>query len=105
MDVHRRSIIAITTVLVLFAIGFLGWRSRETMAQTPRASTPDVRVPSFLQVNRTYVFRFQPGNVELYRVLAVQDGWIRAQTLSPDAPKGLVVWVNPARAMTIKEEP
>ncbi len=88
----------------IVAIGLLAW-SPAPNAQNPPVSASVTSVPSFLEVNRTYSFRWQPGDVEQYKVLELKDGWIKAESQTKDAPARMVLWVNPARAMTIKLEP
>jgi len=94
----------IIAVLGIVAAGFL------VLSPTPSAQktspTPSaISVPSFLEINRTYTFRWQPGDVEQYKVLEIKDGWIKGESQTKDAPARMVLWVNPAQALTIKQEP
>ncbi|MCA1650973.1 MAG: hypothetical protein LC753_12075 [Acidobacteria bacterium] len=94
-----------TVVAIAFvAAGFLAL-SPTPGAQKASASTSATSVPSFLEVNRTYTFRWQPGDVEQYKVLEIKDGWIKGESQTKDAPARMVLWVNPAQALTIKQEP
>jgi hypothetical protein len=93
-----------TIALVGVAVGFLALAPTPS-AQKPLASSGATSVPSFLEVNKTYSFRWQPGDVEQYKILEIRDGWIRAESQTKDAPARMVVWVNPAQALTIKQEP
>jgi hypothetical protein len=93
-----------TIALVGVALGFLALSPRPS-AQKPSASSGATSAPSFLEVNKTYSFRWQPGDVEQYKVLEIREGWIRAESQTKDAPARMVVWVNPAQALTIKQEP
>jgi hypothetical protein len=88
----------------IVAVGFLAL-SPTPRAQKTSASASATSVPSFLEVNRTYTFRWQPGHVEQYKVLEIKDGWIKGQSQTKDAPARMVLWVNPAQALTIKQEP
>jgi hypothetical protein len=38
-------------------------------------------------------------------VLEIKDGWIKGESQTKDAPARMVLWVNPAQALTIKQEP
>jgi len=89
---------------VIVAVGIFAVSSPST-AQKISASASATGVPSFLEVNGIYTFRWQPGDVERYKVLEIKDGWIKAESLTKDAPARMVLWVNPAQAMTIKPEP
>lgn len=88
----------------IIAVVFLA-RSSTPTAQKTSATASATSVPSFLEVNRTYTFRWQPGDVEQYKVLEIKDGWIKGESQTKDAPARMVLWVNPAQALTIKQEP
>ena len=90
--------------VVILAVGIFAV-SATSSAQKPPASATATGVPSFLEVNRIYSFRWQPGDVEQYKVLEIKDGWIKGESQTKDAPARMVLWVNPAQAMTIKPEP
>lgn len=90
--------------VAIVAVGFLAL-SPTPRAQKTSASASATGVPSFLEVNRTYTFRWQPGDVEQYKVLEIKDGWIKGESQTKDAPARMVLWVNPAQALTIKQEP
>ena len=93
-----------TVVIVIVTIGVFAVSATST-AQKPPASATATGVPSFLEVNGIYSFRCQPGDVERYKVLEIRDGWIKSESQTKDAPPRMVLWVNPAQAMTIKPEP
>jgi hypothetical protein len=95
------SLILVASVGVILLIGAI--MSQPSAAQT--ANAPGDRVPSFVQVNKRYVVRWEPGDVETYRVLEIRDGWVKAQSEAKDAPNQLVLWVNPGQAITIQELP
>jgi hypothetical protein len=98
---HFRSLILVATLVLIGLVSALA-------SQRPAAQSPAVRdegVPSFLQVNKRYVVRWQPGDVETYRVLEIKDGWVKAESEVKDAPKRLVLWLNPRQAITIQELP
>jgi len=88
----------------IVAVGLLAVSPTPT-AQNTSASAGATGVPSFLEVNKIYHFRWQPGDVEQYKVLEFKDGWIKAESQTKDAPARMVLWVNPAQAMTIKAVP
>lgn len=90
--------------VVIVAVGIFAVSATST-AQKTLASATATGVPSFLEVNGIYSFRWQPGDVERYKVLEIKDGWIKAESQTKDAPARMVLWVNPAQAMTIKLEP
>jgi len=94
----------------LFAVGILVtvWLTIGTAAQPAANQTPAVRgeaVPAFLQPNKRYAVRWQPGDVETYRVLEIKEGWVKGESETKDAPSRLVLWFNPRQAITIQELP
>ena len=93
----------------LFAVAFLTiGLTGGTAAQPAASQSPAVRgeaVPAFLQVNKRYAVRWQPGDVETYRVLEIKEGWVKGESEAKDAPKQLVLWFNPRQAITIQELP
>jgi hypothetical protein len=96
-----RSLCLVATLLV---IGFvIAIASSRTAAQG--AAGRGEGMPSFLQVNKRYVVRWQPGDVETYRVLEINEGWVKAESEAKDAPNRLVLWLNPRQAITIQELP
>jgi hypothetical protein len=94
----------IVLIAILFLIWFAPAVTTQTTAAQGRAGGVD-GVPGFLQVNKRYVVRWDPGDVETYKVLEIRDGWVKAESEAKDAPSRLVLWLNPARAMTIQELP
>lgn len=109
MTAATRLVAATVGVVILVALGALASQSQRPAAQTaaPGGSVA-IRAPSFLQVNKKYVFRWQPGSVEIYRVLEIRDGWVRGEIEIRDPgqkPVRMVLWLNPYEAVTIKEEP
>ena len=90
--------------VVIIAVGIFAVSATSTAQKIP-AGASATGVPSFLEVNGVYSFRWQPGDVERYKVLEIKDGWIKAESQTKDAPARMVLWVNPAQAMTIKSEP
>jgi hypothetical protein len=70
-------------------------------AMSPRAGASGAGTfPAFLEVNRTYTVRWQPGDNEVYTILEIKNGWVRAKpknnTAAPDE-----LWLNPQQAITI----
>ena len=98
---HLRSLVLVATLVVIWLASAIG--SQSTAAQSPAARGEEV--PSFLQVNKRYVVRWQPGDVETYRVLEIKEGWVKAESEAKDAPNKLVLWFNPRQAITIQELP
>jgi hypothetical protein len=95
-----RSLLVATLVVICLVSAITPPR---TAAQSAAARRDGI--PSFLQVNKRYVVRWQPGDVETYRVLEINDGWVKAESEVKDAPKRLVLWLNPHQAITIQELP
>ena len=91
-------VVAALVVLLLATSG-----SRPTAAQSSRTDAEGV--PSFIEVNKRYAVRWQPGDVETYRVLEIKDGWVRGESQTKDAPTRMVLWLNPRQAITIQEVP
>ncbi len=57
-------------------------------------------VPSFLQREGTYRFRWPDGATESFRVLDLRpDGWVWGEPVDGTAPPRR--WINPAHAVTI----
>lgn len=57
-------------------------------------------VPSFLQPQRAYRFRWPDGTSERYRVLEVTpDGWLWVEPIEGTPPPRR--WINPAQAVAI----
>ena len=98
---YFRSLILVATLVLIGLVSALA--SQRTAAQS--AAAPGDGLPSFLQVNKRYVVRWQPGDVETYRVLEIKDGWVKAESEAKDAPQRLVLWLNPRQAITIQELP
>ena len=94
----------IVAAVGIVTVGFLAL-SPTPRAQNTSATASATSAPSFLEVNKTYNFRWQPGDVEQYKVLEIKDGWIKGESQTKDAPARMVLWVNPAQALTIKQEP
>jgi hypothetical protein len=89
-------------LLVTIALGGVaGLHEAGAQAQTARGDG----VPAFVQVNKRYVVRWQPGDVETYRVLEITDGWVKAESEAKDAPTRMVLWLNLRQAITITEVP
>ena len=93
-----------TIAVVGVVVGYFALSPTPSAQKTP-AGASATSAPSFLEVNKTYTFRWEPGDVEQYKVLEIKDGWIRAESQTKDAPARMVLWVNPAQALTIKQEP
>lgn len=101
----RRSLYSpLLLILALIAIWFAPALTTPTASAQGRVGGAD-GVPGFLQVNKRYVVRWDPGDVETYKILEISDGWVKAESEAKDAPSRLVLWLNPARAMTIQELP
>jgi hypothetical protein len=93
-----------SAAVIIVAVGIFAVSATSTAQKIPASATA-TGVPSFLEVNGVYSFRWQPGDVERYKVLEIKDGWVKAESQTKDAPARMVLWVNPAQAMTIKPEP
>jgi hypothetical protein len=97
-----RALLAAATIVVIIASAFAMSRSADASAQAS-----DAAVPSFIQPNKKYAFRWSPGDTEVYMVLETRGGWAKARRDTADAKqeggKALEQWLNLSQAITITD--
>ena len=100
--VGTRRFVMMFVAVAIAVIALISAAGPQSAAAQGAASAAE-GVPSFLQVNKRYAVRWQPGDVETYRVLEIKEGWVRAESQTKDAPTRMVLWLNPRQAITIQE--
>jgi hypothetical protein len=99
-----RRLIALAALMFLIVGGAAVIGFPDARAQGPATGS----VPGFVQANKKYAIRWQPGDTEVYTVLEIRDGWARGRRDEGDAKRegaGQPVeqWLNINRAITITE--
>lgn len=101
------SSMVVALVVVLGVVAARGAASAQPVTGQPAASRGSV--PGFLEVNKRYSIRWAPGDNEIYRVLEIRDGWARGRrdpaNAAQEGAKPIELWLNPAQAITITEQP
>lgn len=101
------ALLAAIAIVVLFA-GWSSARSPETQQSGASVSGASGAAPAFVQANRKYIVRWQPGDSEVYSVLEVRGAWARGRrdpgSAAQEGAPAVDVWLNLSQAITITEQ-
>ena len=99
--------------LLVCTLLFAGWANARGTAVTDQTATQSVGAsagagPAFVQANKKYIIRWQPGDSEVYSVLELRGAWARARRdpghAAQEGSPAVDVWLNLAQAITITEQ-
>ena len=102
-----RRLIALAALVLVIVIATAAFGFRDARAQAPTMGSG----PTFVQANKKYAIRWQPGDTEVYTVLEidrVRDGWAKGRRDQGDAKREgagqpIEQWLNLSQAITIAE--